>query len=97
MNLKKILEKNGFSVKRIDKKYWDISRYTPEGEDWNFDVYTLKDFLRYAKFFDPEEEFEMWMEARKRGRDDIPRPSRLWQDQLWKQEILDKVIEESED
>lgn len=97
MNLKRILENNGFNVKKIDRKYWEISQYTPAGEDWCYEIYKLNDFLEFAKNYDPEEDFAHWMEARCNGYNGVPKPSELWQDQLWKQEILNKVIEESEE
>lgn len=94
MNIKKVLEKNGFTVKYYaNGKYWDISQYTPAGEDWHYEVENLEDMKQIAENYDPEDDFNMWIEARQRDKT-VPPPAELWQDQLWKQETLNKVLED---
>lgn len=92
MSIKKILEKNGFTVKK-EGNWWSISQYTPAGEDWYLSFECLSDFKRYAEDYDPEDDFKMWVNARGKvsGVPDIPE---LWQDQLWKQETLKKCLDE---
>lgn len=89
-NITKILEKNGFDVNVYDN-YYEINQYTPAGEDWFITLNDLNDIVEYAENFDPEEEFTMWMEARQRGTRGVPGPAELWQDQLWKQKLLNKI------
>lgn len=93
MNARRALEKNGFMVEKDDNG-WNISQFTPAGEDWNVYVAKLDDFITIAENFDPEEEFEMWLEAKRGGTAGVPKIPELWQDQLWKQETLNKVLED---
>ena len=94
MNVRKALEKNGFNVKKT-KGVWNISQFTPAGEDWEYDVEDLNDIVQIIEGFDPEEEFCMWVEARRSGNVmGIPSPSELWKDQEWKKETLNKVLED---
>ena len=92
-NIKKILENNGFKVEK-ETSGFAISQYTPAGEDWSVYVSKLKDIKEYANNFDPEEEFSMWVEAKNHGFKGVPGIAELWQDQLWKQEILKKCAGE---
>ena len=89
-NIKKILENNGFDVDVIDGGY-AVSQYTYAGEDWYMTFNKLEDIVDYAENFDPEEEFEFWVKADCAGK---PSVAELWQDQLWKQELLNKVADE---
>ena len=92
MEIKKVLEDNGFKI-NYDGEGWAISQYTPAGEDWELYFHNLEDVLEYAENYDPEEDFNMWIEARQRDKS-VPTLAELWQDQLWKQETLNKVAEE---
>ena len=95
MNIKKVLENNGFTVKYYkDGNYWEVSQYTPAGEDWSLTFYPLSDVKTYAENYDTEDDFNMWIDAKRGGTIGVPDPATLWQDQLWKQEILNKVLEE---
>ena len=71
-----------------------ISRYTPEGEDWGFELDKLEDIESFIENFDPEEEFEMWIEAKHSGVSGVPSPMPLWKDQQWKENILDEVLQQ---
>lgn len=93
-DIKKILEDNGFNVEQQEDGQWFISQYTPEGEDWGFSIDSLARIKEYAENFDPEEEFSMWIEAKHNGTKGVPGIAELWQDQLWKQEILEKCARE---
>lgn len=92
-NIEKILEKNDFNVNVIDSGF-EISQETPAGEDWFLTFNKLEDIVDYAENFDPEEEFTMWFEAKQNGVRGVPSVPELWKDQLWKQEILNKVADE---
>ena len=46
MNIKKILEKHGFTVSK-DGDCWNIQQYTPEGEDWNLCFSKLEEIKDY--------------------------------------------------
>lgn len=96
-NIRRILENNGFEVTK-ERDGYSLQQYTPAGEDWNLYFEKLTDIKSYAEGFDPEEEFEIWVEAKIHGyptmRASIPCYSELWQDQLWKQELLDKIATE---
>lgn len=92
--IEQILEDNEFEVTPSNGDY-DISRYTPAGEDWHICVWKLTDIVEFAENFDPDEEMEMWCDAKHHGtkhmRESIPGYGELWKDQLWKQKILKKV------
>ena len=92
MNIRRALEKNGFMVQKFDN-YWYVSQFTPAGEDWGYEVEKLKDIVDIAEGFDPEEEFETWVEVKRGGIAGVPKIPELWEDQLWKQETLNKVLE----
>lgn len=70
----------------------DLHCYTPAGEDWHIYVRNSRELKEYAKNYCPDDDFEMWVEARHRvsGAPDIPT---LWKDQLWKQETLKALAE----
>lgn len=93
-DVKKILEDHGFDVTQQDDGGWYIHQYTPAGEEWGFDIDSLARIKEYAENFDPEEEFTMWIEAKKNGTKGVPGIPELWKDQLWKQEILKQCASE---
>lgn len=90
--IKNVLEDKGFAVTK-DGDTWFISRYTPAGEDWVLYFDELEDIIDYTEDYDPEDDFNMWIEARQWDKT-VPGPAELWQDQLWKQKTLNKVLEE---
>ena len=87
----KKLEKLGFNVEK-DNQGYNLQQYTPAGEDWNLSFNNLQDIKDYAENYDPEEDFNMWIEARQNKVAGVPEPAELWQDQLWKQNLLKKLI-----
>lgn len=91
-NIKEILENKGFSVTDEGNNFF-VSQYTPAGEDWGFYLDNLEDIKSYAENFDPDEEFSFWMEARGRVRG-VPSPHDLWEDQCWKQDLFNKILNE---
>lgn len=93
MNVRKVLEKHGFKVEKVGKHEWDISQYTPAGEDWHITLAALKDLEEFCNTFDPEDNFAMWMEARHKVAG-VPKPYELWKDQLWKENVLNEVLED---
>lgn len=92
--IEQILEDNEFNVTPAEGGY-EISQYTPAGEDWVFYVSSLAEIVEYAENFDPDDEMGMWCDAKNHGskhmRDSIPGYGELWKDQLWKQKILKRV------
>lgn len=95
MNIKKILEKNGFTVSK-DGDCWNIQQYTPAGEDWNLCFSKLSEIKEYAENYSPEEDFDIWWCSRKSVSGVPQSPNELWKDQLWKQEKLNTILEEME-
>ena len=95
MNIRRTLEKYGFNVNK-EGDGWDISQFTPAGEDWHIFLVHLTEIESYIEGFDPEEEFCNWVEARRSGMAGVPSPSELWKDQEWKQNLLNKIMEEVE-
>lgn len=96
--IEQILEDNEFNVTPIEGGSmfcYEINRYTPAGEDWHFYVSSLTEIVEYAENFDPDDEMEMWCEAKHCGtkhmRESIPGYGELWKEQLWKQKILKRV------
>ena len=90
-NYAKILKNNGFEIFKENDGY-NLQQYTPAGEDWNIYLNKLKDLKEYAENFDPEEEFIMWVEAKRSGFAGVPEIDELWQDQLWKQKLLSEIV-----
>lgn len=89
----------GWSVYE-DESGWDIRKASPAGEDFGFfvhksDVKDAGDFIRevrqYANDFDPDENIEMWVEARKSGTRGIPEIRTLVQDADDIQDTLDEL------
>ena len=91
--IRRILEKHGFTVEG-SKGNWTIQQYTPEGEDWNICLTNLSEITEYAENYSPEEDFDMWWNARNSVAGVPKSPSDLWKDQLWKQEKLKAVADE---
>lgn len=89
----RLLEENGFYVKQEDDGQWLIHQYTPAGEDWSFYLEDLHNLPEYADNFDVDEEFEMWVEAKRNGVSGVPSYRDLLEDQEWKQKILKEVAE----
>lgn len=87
---RRILERYGFNVtKGIDG--YNLQQHTPAGEDWNIPLKLLKDIKDYAENFDAGEEFAMWVEAKNNGFEGVPEYEELWADQVWKQNLLNKI------
>ena len=89
--LLKLLDEEGFVVSDQDEVDCDVSIYTPAGEDWHFALENDEHFVSYVEGFDPDDEFEMLFNS---GLSGLPRPTELIQDQLWKQETLNRILEE---
>ena len=82
----KAIKDSPFDYDLVDDEI-DLHCYTPAGEDWYVYVVDSEDFKNYAENYCPDDDFEIWLEARHRvgGVPDIPI---LWKDQLWKQDTL---------
>lgn len=91
----KVLKKNGFNV-GFGVNCIEIQQYTPAGEDWWLSFLSVEDIKSYCENYNPEEDFNMWVEAKQQGTTGIPSIPELWEDQLWKQKLLNKILEEVE-
>ena len=89
--IEEIMEYYNFNINDTGDGF-ELSQYTPAGEDWYIYLNDLEDIVDYAEDFEPEEEFKNWVGAN-RGEPDIPT---LWEDQLWKQKLLNKIAEDVE-
>ena len=88
--LAQVLDDYGFNVEEMEDSC-EISIYTPEGEDWLFYVASDEDFISFVENFDPDEEFNMLYTSGIRG---LPKPLDLALDQKWKQETLNKILDD---
>ena len=90
------------AYKRLSSGFWQeekLRRKTTltilrsQGADTNAAKKFLVDHTKQqlAAVINPEEEFEFWVKADCAGK---PSVAELWQDQLWKQELLNKVADE---
>lgn len=95
MGVKKVLDDNGFTYKWCCN-CWEVSQYTPAGEDWIISLSKLNDIKTYAEDYDPQDDFNYLWEAKCYGLKGVPDVPELWKDQLWKQEKLNKVLEDLE-
>lgn len=84
-------EELGFTVDESQPGY-QVQQYTPAGEDWNLSFTDLQDIKDYAENYDPEEDFNMWIEARQHGVSGVPDPETLWVDQTWKNDVLTQML-----
>lgn len=91
----------GWSVYE-DESGWDIRQASPAGEDFGFyihksEVKDADDFIRevrkIADDFDPDENIEMWVEARRNGASGVPDIRTLVEDADDEQDMLDKLAD----
>lgn len=91
----------GWSVYE-DESGWDIRQASPAGEDFGFfvqssEVKDADDFVRevrkFADDFDPYENIEMWVEARKNGVGGVPDIRTLVKDADDEQDMLDELAD----
>lgn len=88
--IQQILENNGFTVTK-DTDGYGLQQHTPAGEDWYLHFSDLDEVATYInESFDAEEEFKLWSESS--GKNGVPSIPELWKDQLWKKELLDKIL-----
>lgn len=91
----------GWSVYE-DESGWDIRQASPASEDFGFFVHSSEvkdadDFVRevrkFADDFDPDENIEMWVEARKNGVSGVPDIRTLVKDADDEQDMLDELAD----
>jgi len=77
---------------------WEISKYSPAGEDFSFAVchnndvsLAIQEIKDYANSFDIDEHIEMWIEARQNGVSGVPSTSELCEDAKDIQEMLEEL------
>jgi len=99
---RRIIESYGWEITDCSfgvKKGYELSQYSPAGEDFSFDVEAespdelVESVMRYATDFDPDEHAEMWIEARRYGRGGIPSIRQLIQDADDLEEMLNALAE----
>jgi hypothetical protein len=96
-DLKNIIENNGFEI-YADDTDWEISQYTPEGEDWNesFEVNNsvdtfISELRSRVENFDIDDEVEPYISMR--GTRGVPSSiSDLMEDAKWKKETLENLL-----
>lgn len=90
----KDFEDEGFSVKKLNERgEYELELYTPAGEDWILYLHKLDDIEEFYEYFDPEEELYHFLRAKWEGTlSGVPEMPELWDDQVWKQEILKKIV-----
>lgn len=101
-----ILEKEGFAYSEVYQEdsacYVEISKHTPEGEDWHEAVHfdgTDSRFVEELRIryedFDVDEEVEVWIDLR--GQNGVPSSIRaLLEDAEWKRQELQLLLNELE-
>lgn len=91
----------GWSVYE-DETEWDIRKPSPAGEDFGFYIHKseaedadgfAREVRRFADEFDPDENVEMWVEAKRNGGKGIPDVRTLVQDADDIQEMLDNLAD----
>lgn len=80
--LKKLIEDLDWKVGEVnfsDGIGWEISQYSPAGEDFCFIIEhnndikkAIEEIVRYSNVFDTEEHIDMWAKAKQNGIKDVP-------------------------
>ena len=95
-------EKHGFNYSKIEEQsgeyYFEISQYTPEGEDWSVIIWFdgtpdgfVDSLANLVEEFDPDEEAELWIGMR--GKNGVPSSIiALVKDAEWKLEQLQNLL-----
>lgn len=97
-DLQTAIENHGWNITAYNDSYWDISQFSPAGEDFFFTINhnnsvkkAIEEISQYANDFDVDEHIEMWVEARQidNNRLNVPSIRRLAEDAESIQEMLD--------
>lgn len=97
-DLQTAIEDYGWNITAYNDSYWDISQFSPAGEDFFFTINhnnsvkkAIEEISQYANDFDVDEHIEMWVEARQIDNNHLNVPSirRLAEDAESIQEMLD--------
>lgn len=97
-DLQTAIENHGWNITAYNDSYWDISQFSPAGEDFFFTINhnnsvkkAIEEISQYANDFDVDEHIEMWVEARQIDNNHLNVPSirRLAEDAESIQEMLD--------
>lgn len=99
-DLQTAIEDYGWNITAYDGSYWDISQFTPAGEDFCFTINhnnnvkkAIEEIIQYADDFDIDEHIEMWADARQidNNRLKVPPIRILVEDAETIQEMLDNL------
>lgn len=97
-DLQTAIENHGWNITAYNDSYWDISQFSPAGEDFFFTINhnnsvkkAIEEISQYANDFDVDEHIEMWVEARQidNNRLNVLSIRRLAEDAESIQEMLD--------
>ncbi len=99
-DLKQAIEDIGWDVYESDvfsnTKCWEISQFSPAGENFTFSIHhhsdveeIIHEIDEYVSSFDIDEHVEMWIDAKKSGVKGIPSTSELVNDAKEIKEMLD--------
>lgn len=97
-DLQTAIENHGWNITAYNDSYWDISQFSPAGEDFFFTINhnnsvkkVIEEISQYANDFDVDEHIEMWVEARQidNNRLNVLSIRRLAEDAESIQEMLD--------
>lgn len=99
-DLQTAIENHGWNITAYNDSYWDISQFSPAGEDFFFTINhnnsvkkAIEEISQYANDFDVDEHIEMWVEARQidNNRLKVPPIKILVEDAEAIQEMLDNL------
>lgn len=99
-DLQTAIENHGWNITAYNDSYWDISQFSPAGEDFFFTINhnnsvkkAIEEISQYANDFDIDEHIEMWADARQidNNRLKVPPIRILVEDAEAIQEMLDNL------
>lgn len=99
-DLQTAIENHGWNITAYNDSYWDISQFSPAGEDFFFTINhnnsvkkAIEEISQYANDFDIDEHIEMWADARQidNNRLKVPPIRILVEDAETIQEMLDNL------
>lgn len=99
-DLQTAIENHGWNITAYNDSYWDISQFSPAGEDFFFTINhnnsvkkAIDEIIQYADDFDVDEHIKMWVDARRidNNRLQVPSARILIKDAENIQEMLDNL------
>ena len=91
-----VIENLGWNIYEYENNV-ELEIYTDAGEDFIFSASNenfFQDIWDYAfEYFDPDEHVEMWIEAKRNGRRNVPSIRKLVEDADWIEKSLEKLAD----